>query len=240
MSNASRNKKRRILTGKVGLPATSFVLSSITRTLMSCIETRFVVEDIAAVPHKRNTPGIYVFWHEMLLLPARHCSIFTTLVSSSSDGDLTAATLRRLGGKVLRGSTSRGRLNAMREICRPANHEHISIAADGPRGPAREIPVGIVRAAGATGKPIVPVGMAMKTCFRLGPRNMKIVFPWLFSKAWMVIGRPINVPEVSSEDKHLYRDKVQAAMDATQLRAERLLKGDEHAESLSLSRILAL
>ncbi len=240
MSEVRRRKKRRIFTGKIGLPATSFVVSSLIRTLMSGIETRFVVEDPASLPHKRNTPGIYIFWHESLLLPARYCSMFASLVSSSVDGDLTAAVLQRLGGKVFRGSTSRGRLNAMREMCRLAEREHIGIAADGPRGPARQVPVGVVRAAGATGKPIVPVGMAMKACFRLGPGDMKITFPRLFSTAWMVVGRPIDVPEIGSEDKQHYRDRVQAAMDAVQLRAERLSAGDERAASLSLNQLLSL
>lgn len=240
MSEVKRRKKRRLLTGKIGLPATSFIVSSMIRTLTMCIEKRFVVEDAASVPHKRNTPGIYVFWHEMLLLPARFCSLFTTLVSGSSDGDLTAAVLQRLGGKVLRGSASRGRLNAMREMCRLADSEHIGIAADGPRGPARIIPVGVVRAAGATGKPIIPAGMAMKTCFRLGPGDMKITFPRPFSTAWIVLGRPMHVPDVGAADKDIYRDKVQAAMDEVQARAERLAAGTERAESLSLSRILSL
>src|SRR5262245_24241879 len=63
---------------------------------------------------RMNRRGIYLFWHEMLLMPTGHAGRgFATLVSRHADGELIAQTVRMLGGHVVRGSTSRRGLTAL-------------------------------------------------------------------------------------------------------------------------------
>lgn len=230
------------MTGGFAISASSLLASLSLKILFGMSRIRFVVADRAAVPHRRATPGIYIFWHEMSLLPAySHSGDFASLVSESRDGELIARVLQRLGGKVIRGSTTHGRLHAFREICRLLENHHVGIAADGPRGPMRRVPSGIVRAAGMTGKPVVPIGIAYSRYFLVGPRSCPIAFPKPFGTVWVVSGSPVSVPSVSRPDRDAYRERIQQAMDAVQLRAQRLAAGQETAEeSFSLKEVLAM
>jgi 3-deoxy-D-manno-octulosonic-acid transferase len=234
-------KTRRLMTSPLLVSLSSAFVGMFVKGLFSTMRLRFVVDDPACVPHKRSMPGIYIFWHEMLLLPAySHAKAFTTLVSQSHDGELAAEVLRRFGGNVIRGSTTHGRLEAFRQLCRQLSDHHIAIAADGPRGPARVVPVGVVRAASVTGKPIVPIGMAYEKCLMVGPQRARVGFPRPFSRAWMVAGSPVAIPPISRLDRDDYRQQVQSAIDAVQARAERLAAGQDQADkSFSLKEVRA-
>ena len=234
-------RKRRLLTSGFAVAITGFLGSLLIRVAFFTIRIRFIVEDPSSIPDKKNMPCIYVFWHEMLLLPVySHSHLFTTLVSQNHDGELIARILRHFGGNVIRGSTTHGRLSAFRDICRKVEDHHVAIAADGPRGTARSIPAGIVRAASVTGKPIVPTGMAFEHCFRFGPRGHKVAFPWPFTRAWVVVGGPVVVPPMSRTERDAYRLQVQDAIDEVHGRAERLAARLERTDkSLSLKEVLA-
>ncbi len=242
MAKIVPQKMRRFMTSRLAISVSSYLASVFLKSLFGTTRIRFVVDDLQAVPQKRDMPGIYIFWHEMSLLPAySHSHLFTSLVSESHDGELIARVLQRLGGNVIRGSTTHGRLRAFREICRLVDEHHMGIAADGPRGPTRRVPAGLIRAASVTGKPIVPIGIAFTRYFLVGPKSCPIAFPKLFSKVWMVSGRPVVVPPLSRPGRDEYRQKVQAAIDDVQSRAERLAAGHETADkSFSLKEVLAM
>ena len=232
---------RRLLTSRLAVSASSFLAGELIRAVFHSVSIRFVVDDPASIPHRKGSGGIYIFWHEMMLLPAyTHSRRFVTLVSQSQDGELIAMAYRRLGGEVVRGSASRGRLSAFREICRQVADRNVGIAVDGPRGPARLVPMGVVRLAGVAGKPIIPIGIAYENFFRFGPRRARIAFPWVGSRAWVVAGRPIGIPSAARAVRELHRFRVQAAMNEVQGRAERLASGLAKAgRTFSLKEVLA-
>jgi lysophospholipid acyltransferase (LPLAT)-like uncharacterized protein len=234
-------RARRLLTSRLAVSASSFLAGELTRALFHSVNIRFVVDDPASIPHRGTSQGIYTFWHEMMLLPAySHAREFATLISESQDGELIARTYQRLGGDVIRGSTSHGRLRAFREICRQVACRNLGVAVDGPRGPARRVPVGIARAASLTGKPVIPIGIAYEKCFRFGPDRARIAIPWIGTRAWMVAGRPVPIPRSARGLRVYFRRKIQAAMDEVQARAERLASGQDRAEkSLSLKEVRA-
>src|SRR5207249_10707083 len=67
------------------------------------------------------------------------------LASRSRDGQLMADFARRFGLDVVRGSSSRGGLDALRELTRAIHAgEDVAMVPDGPRGPARRLQGGIV------------------------------------------------------------------------------------------------
>lgn len=232
---------RRILTSRIVVSASSFFAGELIRALFHTVSIRIVVDDPASIPHRGSSQGIYAFWHEMMLLPAyTHAREFATLISESQDGELIARTYQRLGGEVIRGSTSRGRLKAFREICRQVARRNVGIAVDGPRGPARRVPVGIVRAASLTGRPVIPIGIAYEKCFRFGPSRALIAMPRIGSRAWMVAGRPLLIPRSARGLREYFRRKVQAAMNDVQSRAERLaLRLERAGKTLSLKEVRA-
>ena len=103
-------------------------------------------------------PCVVGFWHgDQLAMVALHGDVGVTgLASLSRDGALAAAVLSHFGYGVMRGSTSRGGLDAFLTACalvrrggRPA------LALDGPRGPAGVAQPGATAIARRTGAPLV-------------------------------------------------------------------------------------
>lgn len=103
-------------------------------------------------------PCVLAFWHgdQLPLIVLHRGEGVVGLASLSKDGELLAAVLRRLGYGVVRGSTSRGGVGALRaaeaalrEGGRPA------LAVDGPRGPRGTVHPGAEALARRGGVPVV-------------------------------------------------------------------------------------
>lgn len=109
-------------------------------------------------PWPVHGPCVVGFWHgDQLVMAALHRDVGVTgLASLSRDGELAAQALGAFGYGVMRGSTSRGGLDAFLTACvvirgggRPA------LALDGPRGPAGVAQPGAVSIARRTRVPLV-------------------------------------------------------------------------------------
>lgn len=199
---------------------------TLVRLFAGSLRYRFVLDDPCVAPQRMNSPAIYVFWHEMLLLPLyTHCSQILPLVSRGRDGAVIDEVIRRLGGRTIRGSTdhdgkNRGGRTALREMLRAGCH--IGVAIDGPVGPRREtISPGVAFVAGNAGMPIIPVGIAMKTLVSVGRHGRAVNLPRFFSNAWYVLGSPLAVPpQTERPDLRALMQRVKTAMDDVQARAE--------------------
>jgi len=138
---------------------------------------------------------ILAFWHRHLLLmpyayKGRRISV---LVSQSTDGELIARTVARLGIDSSRGSSSRGGIAGMRSLLRKAAEGwDIAFTPDGPRGPLREVQAGVILAAAATGLPILPVAVAATRAKLLRSWD-RFVVPLPFSTVHFVYGEPLAV-----------------------------------------------
>ena len=196
------------------------------RVLHATIEIAYEVEDPAAYPSWAGRPLVYVFWHEMLLFPAAiHARDATALVSRHRDGEVVAQALRFLGGSVVRGSTGRGGVRAVRDLLRVGRMRHLCINPDGPRGPRRVFQPGAVYLAGRLGVPIVPVGYAYSTCRRAKSWD-RMAIPHPFCKGWGVTGPMMYVPaQLDRAGLEEHTRRLQQAMDRVQARAEALACG---------------
>src|SRR6516162_3823019 len=90
---------------------------------------RYHYEAVDARPY---LPGlrdrfIYAFWHENILLLAYHYGRpnVHVLVSQHADGQLIAEIIRRLGFGLVRGSTTRGGVEAVRQMLRSDEGTHL-------------------------------------------------------------------------------------------------------------------
>src|SRR5262245_36675985 len=101
---------------------------------------------------------IYAFWHEGILLPAYQYARrdIRVLISQHADGQLIAEICHRLGFRTVRGSSTRGGAEAVREMLRAGGGCHLALTPDGPRGPRREVQPGVAYLAARTGMPVVP------------------------------------------------------------------------------------
>jgi lysophospholipid acyltransferase (LPLAT)-like uncharacterized protein len=210
----------------LAIKTAAFLLSGIVRCWFATVTIRFTWDDPDTQPLRMGKRrGIYVFWHEMMLMPAyTHAQQgFAVLISQHADGELIAQIIRLFRGSAVRGSTNKRGLTALRDLMRRGKLLHLAITPDGPRGPRRIVQPGAIYVASRTGMPIVPVGLAYGGCWRLRRSWDRMAFPHPGQVAQGVAGVAIDVPpDLDRDGIEQYRQRVQAAMDGVQGRAERL------------------
>lgn len=154
---------------------------------------------------------LYAFWHETLLLPTFRYSVrgCQVLISRSHDGALIAEICHCLGYRPVRGSTSRGGIEAVREIMNADPRVHVGVTPDGPRGPRRRVQPGIIYLASKTGMPIIPIAFASDRPWRLKSWD-RFAIPRPWSRATCVTLPEIVVPpDIDREQMERYRVQVE-------------------------------
>jgi hypothetical protein len=175
-------------------------------------------------PNQPNFQGryIYAFWHENLLMPAYQYGRpdIWVLISQHADGQLIAETCRHLRFKAVRGSTTRGSIEALRTMLKKGEHSHLAVTPDGPRGPRRQVQPGLIYLAAKTGLPIVPIGFCFEKAWRLRSWD-RFALPKPWSLSTCVTTELIHVPtNIDKEGLEHYRQAVQGALDLATETAE--------------------
>jgi lysophospholipid acyltransferase (LPLAT)-like uncharacterized protein len=139
-----------------------------------------------------------VYWHQhhlfcgqyLLSQQATRALRIGFLISPSRDGELGAAIMRRLGGHVIRGSSTRTGALAMKEYFQALMREQVSpvLNPDGPRGPRFVCKPGAVLLAQMSGRPLLPLAYAASRAWLV--HWDKFVLPWPFARVAIAIGRP--------------------------------------------------
>jgi lysophospholipid acyltransferase (LPLAT)-like uncharacterized protein len=147
-------------------------------------------------------PLIYAVWHaRILMVPWLNARLARThgarpvrvLASRSRDGELVARWVSRFGLRAVRGSSSRGGAEALRELTAAVRAgEDVAVVPDGPRGPREVLQPGVVVLAALTGAPIVPFGFAARPARRLGSWD-RFMVPLPFARAAAVFGKPFAI-----------------------------------------------
>ena len=176
-------------------------------------------------------PLIYGVWHgRMLMVPWLNARLrepearrrVHVLASRSRDGQLMADFARRFGLTVVRGSSSRGGLQALRELSRALRvGDDVAMVPDGPRGPAGRVQGGIVALAAATGAPIVPIGVAASPARRFGSWD-RFMVPMPFARCAVTFGGIVEVKR--HDDREETRVRVEHALDEATAAADALVE----------------
>lgn len=143
---------------------------------------------------------IPVYWHQHQLFCAKY--LFDqheagvklgVLISPSVDGEFGALIVRRLGGEVIRGSSSHTGARALRDFYQALVHEGISpvIAPDGPRGPAWKFKPGALLLAQLSQRPIVPLSYCASRAWKIGWD--RFVIPKFGARIVIAVGAPVYV-----------------------------------------------
>jgi hypothetical protein len=177
------------------------------------------VDALRPLWHARR-PLIYAVWHaRILIVPWLNARLrrregarrVCVLASRSRDGELVAEFVRRFDLDVVRGSSSRGGFEALRELARTIRDGHdVAIVPDGPRGPARRLQGGVVSLAATTGAPIVPVGVAARPARRLASWD-RFMVPAPFARCAVVFGGLLEVKR--HDDREAVRARAERALD---------------------------
>jgi len=130
---------------------------------------------------RTGTPIIIAFWHgRQLMMPlAYRGTSASILISQHRDGGMIANIMKHFGFGAIRGSSSRGGMQALRKLVVVGRQgQDLVVTPDGPRGPACQVQMGVMSLAKLTGFPIVPLTFACskKKSFRVGI-TFKFLFP---------------------------------------------------------------
>lgn len=169
--------------------------------LFSTLEYHVAGAEHHAQYTKQGKPVIYAIWHGRLLPPAflHRGQGVVTLISRSADGEYLARLLSRWGFDSVRGSSSRGGSEALRELvkhCRKGRS--LAITPDGPRGPKQELKSGVLTAAQLSGVPIIPASSSASRGWWPG-RWDRFLIPKPFAKVRVQYAAPVIVPRDADE-----------------------------------------
>jgi lysophospholipid acyltransferase (LPLAT)-like uncharacterized protein len=201
-----------------------FLGTWMVRSLACTLRYRYHALGPVKDPHDIPAAERYlcIFWHENLLLPAYHFARpdIRVLISQHADGQLIAEICERLGFGLVRGSTTRGGMEALREMLRVAGHVHLAITPDGPRGPRRQLQGGVIYLAARSGIPILPMGIGYQKPWRAKSWD-RFAVPRPFSQARCITGEAIFVPpDADREQLEKWRLQVEQALIRTSQLAE--------------------
>lgn len=204
-----------------GWLGTRFALGLIRTLRFEYRSVGTVVAPVTAIP-----PGpryVYALWHENLLLPCgtvAHPDI-AALISQHADGEILAAMIGAIGMGIVRGSTNRGGIEAVRGLVNgTVGRRHLVVTPDGPRGPRRVVQPGVVYVASRTGMQVVPIGIGYHNPWRAKSWD-RFAVPKPCTRARMILGEPIRVPDgLKTEGLETYRRIVQAEMERLSTAAE--------------------
>jgi lysophospholipid acyltransferase (LPLAT)-like uncharacterized protein len=144
------------------------------------------------------------YWHQHQLFCAKYLLAQRPrglsvgwLISPSVDGELGAMMVRRIGGGVIRGSSTHTGARSLRDYYQALVKENLSpvITPDGPKGPRFKFKPGAILLAQMSGRPMLPMAYAASRAWLV--KWDKFVIPAPFARIVIAIGKPEYVPRVT-------------------------------------------
>lgn len=206
------------------------ILSFGARCLYATCRNR-VIEAVPEISPYAPTGGqrfIYCNWHDGILnsLFCGRPRSMAALTSRHADGEYVAEVMQAIGIQPIRGSNNHGGATAARQLMTAAEHLHLTITSDGPRGPRRVVKPGVVFLASQTGRAIVPVACSAARAWHPRGRWTDLLVPWPFTTAYVLGDAPMFVPpNLSREQLAPYVAELQRRMDHLQDQADRMAGG---------------
>ncbi|MBL4886163.1 MAG: lysophospholipid acyltransferase family protein [Planctomycetaceae bacterium] len=208
----------------------AFAIFSTMWMLFRTLRLSFQEDQAGTNPYSKETTDCFFYsvWHDALIIPTfagKHRRA-AALTSQHTDGSIIAQILRLVGMSTVRGSTNRISPSAIRQLLKTVENKHLVITPDGPRGPRREMSIGIIYLASRTGRAIIPTAYACTRCWRVKGSWTDQLIPKPFSKVFLLTGKPVEVPQgIKMDQLEEYRSIVQQEMDRLNTTAENLASG---------------
>lgn len=181
---------------------------------------------------------LYCIWHDQLMMTvfSGRPKKMAGLVSRHQDGSYLSDALKIVGITPVRGSTSRGGAQALRQLLDATQDLHVAITPDGPRGPRHELKNGIVYLASQTGRKIVATAYDCARCWKIQGSWTDMMIPKPFTRIVVVGSEPMEIPpNLSREGLEVQKARLQLEMQRLADEAARLL-GREPEESQPVFR----
>lgn len=166
-------------------------------------------ETLDEVVHGR-APVVFCFWHNRIV-PAAGLLVrrvapagkdVTLMSSASRDGELSARFVPRHGGRVVRGSSTRGGTHALRSVLRLIKQHGTSpiLIPDGPKGPVYEFKSGVLGLSQMSGASIFCMGFAASSSWTVGTWD-RMLIPRPFARVAVAVAPPYPVERGLSEEE---------------------------------------
>lgn len=171
------------------------------------VEGKEIIENLI----REKNLVIFSFWHNRIFyssfflryfLMSKGYPPYTVLISRSKDGELISRVVELWGGKVARGSTSRGgreALTILRDALRK-DQSPVVTTPDGPRGPKYKFQEGTLTLAQVTSVPIVPVSYAARRYWQFKSWDSFII-PKPFTRIYVSFLPPYPVGRRLTEEE---------------------------------------
>jgi len=213
--------KRRLLQALASRPV-SFLLVTVIRLIYATMRITVVGNEILPGFAARGEGYVGAFWHGRILMipflyPGKALHI---LVSRHRDGEIIANILSCFGFHLVRGSSSKGGSDALREMMRMLRSDNdLGLAADGPRGPAEVLKPGAAQLGRLSGKAVIPISFSASRSLRFNSWD-RFMFPFPFSRGVFVVGEPLW--HEKGEDVERYRLRIETALQAATTTADEM------------------
>ena len=169
-------------------------------------------QEVIATFDRERRPFISAFWHGHLLMMLispyrRHAK---ALISHHRDGELISRVVRLFGLGSVRGSTTRGGIQALKEAIRTVRQGYkVVVTPDGPKGPRHVVQPGVIELARVTGVPIIPVAFS-STRKKVFASWDRFILPYPFSKGVFYYGEAFYVERrISREELEVKRRELE-------------------------------
>jgi lysophospholipid acyltransferase (LPLAT)-like uncharacterized protein len=139
---------------------------------------------------------IYASWHQRLFYQIHRLRKrkVTVMISQSRDGEYIARLVNWLGLKDVRGSSTRGGVDALKELTRKMKAgSNGGMIPDGPTGPPHEVKIGTIILARMTGALIVPISWSADRYWVFNSWD-RFMIPKPFARISYCYGEPVIVP----------------------------------------------
>lgn len=196
------------------------------------VDHRRVVDDASPYVNPRGLKRyVFCMWHDGIAIAVFSMKTWflSGLMSQHRDGGYLADASRLAGILPVRGSTTRGGAEAVRQLLELPEY-HLAMTPDGPQGPRRTLKEGILYISSRSGRPIVPTAILASRCWSIKGRWTDLLIPKPFARVLLIAGRPVEIPsDLPREEFPEYSRLLQHEMDRMNQLAERINAGDESA-----------
>jgi len=218
---------------RIALFAIANAVAIVHRLLCATCSVQILKESGLRALQEKHGGVILAFWHEVLPLAiwSVRGSGYHTLTSYSYDGELAARVIEHFGLAAVRGSSSRGGREALRQLELALNLAvTIGVTLDGPRGPRRAAKPGVAILSARTGIPIVPMIMGAPRGWRMRSWD-RLFMPKPFTTITCVYGDPIEpAKDISAEEVERVRAHVERELNRLQEQLENELGMEAYLE----------
>jgi lysophospholipid acyltransferase (LPLAT)-like uncharacterized protein len=157
----------------------------------------------------RRNGGVVLLctWHQQFfsaILPFKNYKTFnpSIMISQSRDGEIVAKIALRSGWNPVRGSSSKGGMEALKKMITHLKEKKLAAhIVDGPNGPLGIIKPGVIRLAHSTDAVIVPFSVSAEKAWYFNSWD-KFLLPKPFSKVFLRFGKMIKFDRV--KDKEIF------------------------------------